>query len=195
MARGSKLPEIPDFESIERAAAGSHDQRGDLFGLIGNLVYTWSNNESLLVYLIMLLLQTDRPSALIVFGTLNTTRARVDLVQRLARVKVQDRELMQRLKGLTARFDAGTRLRNEYLHAMFSLDASGRITHTHSMRIEERGRTLRFGTKRAMDEERMEALRAEIRSLNALNREFWQLLSALETHLDGRGKDERPKAR
>ncbi|RIX99551.1 hypothetical protein D3218_13850 [Aureimonas flava] len=195
MARGSKLPEIPDFDSLETAAAGSHGQRTELFGLIGNLVYTWSNNESLLVYLVMLLLQTDRPSALIVFGTLNTTRARVDLVQRLARVKVQDRELQQRLKGLMARFDAGTRLRNEYLHAMFSVDEAGRITHTHAMRIEERGRTIRFGTQRAMDEERLEALRTEIRSMNRLNREFWLFLSALEAHLDGGAKGEDPKTR
>lgn len=194
MARGSKLPEIPDFESLEIAAAASQAQRTELFGLIGNLVYTWSNNESLLVYLIMLLLQTDRPSALIVFGTLNTTRARVDLVQRLARVKVQDRDLMRRLKGLMARFDGGTRLRNEYLHAMFSVDGAGRITHTHSMRIEERGQTLRFGTQRAMDAERLEALRGEIRSMNALNREFWIFLSALEAHLDG-GKGGESKIR
>jgi hypothetical protein len=49
--------------------------------LIGNLVVSWSNNETLLIYILMLLLDTDQSSAAIVFASLNTTRARLDLIR------------------------------------------------------------------------------------------------------------------
>ena len=40
----------------------------------------------------MVLLQADEPSAAIVFSTLNTTRARLDLVNRVAPIKISDRK-------------------------------------------------------------------------------------------------------
>jgi hypothetical protein len=61
--------------------------------LIGNLVHCWSNNESLFIYILMLLMETDEATAAIVFATLNTTRARIDLIERLAKIKVGDRKV------------------------------------------------------------------------------------------------------
>lgn len=194
MTSPSQLPPRPDFETIEAAArdADATAARGDVFALIGHMSFSWSNNESLLVYFIMLLLGCDRASALIVFGTLNTSRARVDLVQRLARVKLADRALAGEMKRLLARFDAGTRLRNEFLHAMFTVDAAGRITHTHAMRLEERAKGLRFGAAKSMDEARLETIRNEIRAMNELNRDLWAFLPRLESSLRGNPRS-RPK--
>ncbi|WP_062224103.1 hypothetical protein [Aureimonas sp. D3] len=185
MSPTSQLPPTPDFDAIETAArdAATAAARGDVFTLIGQMSYSWSNNESLLVYFIMLLLRCDRASALIVFGTLNTSRARVDLVQRLARVKLADRALSGELKRLMARFESGTRLRNDLLHAMFTVNEAGEITHTHAMRLEERAKGLRFGAAKPMDGARIEAIRHEIQAMNELNRDLWRFLPGLEAHL------------
>ncbi|WP_019995951.1 hypothetical protein [Aureimonas ureilytica] len=181
----TRLPPTPDFEAIEAAAReeAATAARGDVFAMIGHLSFSWSNNESLLAYFIMLLLRCDRDAALIVFGTLNTSRARVDLVQRLARVKLADRALAGELKRLLARFETGTRMRNDLLHAMFTVDEAGRITHTHAMRLEDRAKGLRFGAAKPMDGERIEAIRAEIRAMNELNRDLWNFLPRLEAAL------------
>ena len=54
------------------------------------------NNESLFIYVLMLLLRTDQTAAVaLVFATLNTTRARLDLVQRLAKATITDRALLR----------------------------------------------------------------------------------------------------
>src|SRR5690606_145654 len=53
--------------------------------LIGKLNYTWTNTESLLIHLIAGLAKVDKETAVIIFLTLNTTRARIDLVERLAK--------------------------------------------------------------------------------------------------------------
>src|SRR5688500_19386818 len=86
------LPPRPDFETMEAAAPASAERRTSILALIGNLVFSWSNNESLFIYVLMLLLRTDQTAAALVFATLNTTRARLELVQRMAKTTITDHE-------------------------------------------------------------------------------------------------------
>src|ERR1700738_5242078 len=90
-----QLPPRPDFEAMAAAAPASADRRTLILSLIGNLIVSWSNNESLFIYVLMILLDADQASAAIVFSTLNTTRARLDLIQRLARDQREDDTLRQ----------------------------------------------------------------------------------------------------
>jgi hypothetical protein len=58
-----QLPPRPDFEALAAAAPASADRRTLILALIGNLIVSWSNNESLFIYVLMILLDTDRSSA------------------------------------------------------------------------------------------------------------------------------------
>ena len=176
----NRLPHRPDFETIDAAAPASADQRTAILALIGNVVFSWSNNESLLIYLLMLLLDTDETSSAIVFSTLNTTRARLDLIDRLARTNVTDRAVAKELAQLMDRFNACTRARNEFNHCMYRLDERGVITHTKSLKIElTRGR-LRWGDERPVDEARVKEMTAMLRELRTLNRDLWDFLPRLQ---------------
>ncbi|GLS31052.1 hypothetical protein SAMN04488498_1342 [Mesorhizobium albiziae] len=62
----------------------------DVLLVVGQLNYTWTNTESLLIYLIAGLAKVDKETAIIIFLTLNTTRARIELVERLAKMKKTD---------------------------------------------------------------------------------------------------------
>lgn len=179
----SNLPAAPDFEAMRAAAYATAGRRAEIFALIGHLTFSWSNNESMFIYVVMLLLRTDEAAAAIVFGTLNTTRARLDLVQRLAKARITDPAIAARLAKLIKTFDEGTRLRNEFNHAMYTVDGSGAITATHAMRIEERKGRLEFGRERAMDEARLAQLGETIQRMNGLNRDLWAFLPELEAHL------------
>src|SRR5262245_51692553 len=110
----SHLPPKPDFTAIEAAALKSGGRRTVTLTLIGNLVHCWSNNESLSIYILILLMNTDEPSAAIVFATLNTTRARIDLIERLAKIKITDKQVENRLDDIIERFSETTRTRNEF---------------------------------------------------------------------------------
>lgn len=179
-----QLPPMPDFEAIEAVAPKSADHRTSILALIGNLVFSWSNNESLFIYLLMLLLKTDQTSAAIVFATLNTTRARLDLIQRLARVHVHDHELDKTLNDIIERFNDCTRIRNEFNHCMYMVDSRGEITHTHSIKIVETRKRLQFGEVRPMDEQRLKEMMAATHELKRLNRDIWQFLPRLQKHLE-----------
>jgi hypothetical protein len=185
----AKLPPIPDFESIEAVAPKSADRRTSILALIGNLVFSWSNNESLFIYLLMVLLKTDQTSAAVVFATLNTTRARLDLIQRLARLQVKDRALARELTQMIERFNECTRVRNEFNHCMYGVSGRGEITHTHSIRIVETKKQLQLGEVRPMDERRIKEMIATINELKLLNREIWDYLPRLEKHLGNNRND------
>jgi hypothetical protein len=174
------LPPMPDFAAVEAAASSrAGDQQQQLLQLIGTLSLTWSNNESLFIYVLMILLDTDEVTAAVVFSTLNTTRARLDLITRLAALKVTDRIAAQGLARLVKRFDAGTRVRNEFGHCTYTIDEAGRITHTHAMRVQQAGGRLSFGEARPVDAARLSELSDAIRQMKRLNRDLWAFLPHL----------------
>ncbi|HET9716534.1 MAG TPA: hypothetical protein VFP60_10165 [Pseudolabrys sp.] len=177
------LPPKPDFAAIEAAAPKGASRRMAILTLIGNLVYCWSNNESLFIYVLMLLMDSDEVAAAVVFGTLNTTRARIDLIERLARLKIKDKAVQQKLEKVIERFNDTTRIRNEFNHCMYVVDARGEITHTNHMRVQDvRGR-LQLGTVRPMDDARIKEMQEAVRSMTRLNREIWDFLGVLQAHL------------
>jgi hypothetical protein len=178
-----RLPPRPGFEAIEAAALETASRRTLILALIGNISFSWSNNESMFIYVLMLLLNTDQTSAAIIFSTLNTTRARIDLVQRLSAVNVTDQQIASRLRSLVERFNACTKARNEFNHCMYALNEAGEITHTHSMKISETRSGIKFGSVRPIDNERLQEMQQIISELKSLNRDLWDLLPVLEHHI------------
>ena len=59
----------------------------DVLLLVGQLNYSWTNTESLLIHLIAGLARVDKETAIVIFLTLNTSKARIDLVERLAKLQ------------------------------------------------------------------------------------------------------------
>jgi hypothetical protein len=180
----SHLPQKPDFGAIEAKARQSAERRNFILALIGNLVYTWSNNESMFIYVLMLLLKTDEVSATVVFATLNTTRARIDLIERLAKIRISDRAIAKNLDRITDRFNELTKIRNEFNHCLYAVDDLGEITDTQSIRLQEVRGNLQLGVPRKMDETRINEMLSAIRGLTRLNREIWDFLPRLKNHLD-----------
>jgi hypothetical protein len=178
LTRG-KLPPTPDFAAIEREAQKYADRKTMILALIGNLIFSWSNNESMFIYVLMVLLETDEATAAVVFVTLNTTRARLDLILRLAALKVADPAVARTLNGLIRQFNNLTRLRNEFNHCMYVLNEHGEITHIRAMRLEEDKHGLSFGATQEMNDARVEQIIDAVRRLTKLNREIWEFLPRL----------------
>src|ERR1700738_2626466 len=181
-----QLPPRPDFEAMAAAAPASADRRTLILSLIGNLIVSWSNNESLFIYVLIILLETDPASAAIVFATLNTTRARLDLIQRLSKIKLRDEKLDKALSKLIDRFNRSTALRNEFNHCLYITDAAGQITHTQSMRLVESREHLQFGISKPLDDARLKHMIEAAREMSNINRDIWELLPLLQLHLQSR---------
>ncbi|HVC52986.1 MAG TPA: hypothetical protein VND87_13275 [Stellaceae bacterium] len=182
MAR-AQLPQMPDFAALETEATKFADRQTMILALIGNLVFSWANNESMFIYILMILLDSDEATAAIVFATLNTTRARIDLIQRLASVKVTEPEIARTLTALIKQFNTCTRLRNEFNHCMYVVNEHGEITHLQSMRLEEGRGQLRFGVTRKLDGDAIQQIIQLIERLKTLNRDIWAFLPRLQASI------------
>ena len=183
MSDTTKVFGRPDFPSLDAAAASSADRRTFMLALVGNLSFAWSNNESLFIYLIRALMQTDEASSVIVFVTLNTARSRLELVERLGRAKVRDPALRRELETLIRRFDDGTKIRNEFNHCMYGIDAEGVLSHTQAFRIRDVGGKQALEPPKPIDEARVALLLKTIEEMKLLNRAIWELLPRLHAHV------------
>jgi hypothetical protein len=141
---------------------------------IGKLNYAWTNTESLLIHLIAGLSGMDKEVATVVFLTLNTTRARIDMVERLSKLsRIQAKE-RDRILALTARIQRQSALRNRYNHCIYAFDGAGNMPRSILMRIADRKDKLLMGQMNNLDADAMKAVEDAIDELSLINRDIWQ---------------------
>lgn len=148
----------------------------DILLLVGQLNYAWTNTESLLIYLIGGLARTDRETAIIIFLTLNTTKARIELVERLAKMATVDPLLRKSVLSATERLTKQSRLRNKYSHCIYSFDETGTRASTQLMRLVESKDSVRYGKVEALDEPELKRITACIASIQDINKEMWSII-------------------
>lgn len=144
--------------------------------LIGQLNYTWTNTESLLIYLIAGLARVDKETAIVIFLTLNTTRARIELVERLAKLKRTPAECRGEVLAATEALTRQSRLRNKYSHCVYSFDESGSQGSTQLMRIFENKEELRYGKMESLNDPELDNIRACITRIGDVNKEIWGIV-------------------
>ncbi|WP_136635328.1 hypothetical protein [Pseudooceanicola onchidii] len=155
------------------ATSGSFDT---LLQLIGRLTYVWTNTESLLIHLIAGLSGTDKETATVIFLTLNTTRARVDLVERLAKLDRTPASDRKRVLALTHDVTRLSAVRNHYAHSIYSFDEEKGEVRTIMMRIADRKQDIRIGKTRSIDSEAIAEIEDNITHIADLNARFWALI-------------------
>ncbi|MFV0474485.1 MAG: hypothetical protein ACK5MQ_09825 [Pikeienuella sp.] len=144
--------------------------------LIGRLNYAWTNTESLFVHLIAGLTPTDKETAVVIFLTLNTMRARVDLVERLAKLDRTPEAQRRRILAATRRLVQLSAARNQYNHSIYSFDPATGDVRTILMRIADRKDGIKMGRTDALDERAMAQIQETIGELTRLNREIWAMV-------------------
>ncbi|AKS46941.1 hypothetical protein SAMN05444287_2065 [Octadecabacter temperatus] len=145
--------------------------------LIGKLNYSWTNTESLLIHLIAGLSDMDKEIATVVFLTLNTTRARIDMVERLSKLDRVDKVERERVLELTGRIQRQSALRNRYNHCIYAFDNEGENPRSILMRIADRKDKLMMGQVNDLDAAAAEAVKAAIAELRSINRDIWKTVS------------------
>lgn len=144
--------------------------------LIGKLNYSWTNTESLLIHVIAGLCGIDKNTAVIIFLTLNTTRARIDLVNRLSKREGADPQERDRILDITGRIQKLSALRNRYNHCIYAFDAEGGNPRTVLMRIADRKDTLRMGQVNELNDAAASDVEDAIQELQNINHDIWRMI-------------------
>jgi len=145
---------------------------------VGRLNYVWTNTESLLIYVIAHLLAVDKEAAIIVFLTLNTTRARIDLVERLAKRRSVPKPERVAVLGAMARLKRESKVRNKYNHSIYTFDEHGDISGTQLMRLVEYDDAIRYGKVEQMNDREMQELEKSISEIADISKALWQFIHA-----------------
>ncbi len=165
--------QLPGRQRVQPGAADNGPSRADLPRLLGNLLCTWSSNDSLLVSVMMLLLETEQPSAAVVFAALGTTNARTDLVRHLSLLKVSDPQARATLKDIVDRFDDADRMREEIKRTIYGVDME---KHGGFSPVE----------RQPVDRKCLNRMIEACGNLRRLNRELRDLLPRLQAVIEGR---------
>ncbi len=144
--------------------------------LVGQLNYTWTNTESILIHLIAGLAKVDKETAIIVFLTLNTTRARIELVERLAKMQKTPPACRQSVLAVTGKLTRQAKLRNKYSHCIYSFDKTGTHGSTQLMRIVDGKDEVKYGKIEALDDKEVGRIQASIDDIKEINKEIWSIV-------------------
>ncbi|MEM9584315.1 MAG: hypothetical protein AAGA08_14495 [Pseudomonadota bacterium] len=156
----------------------NQDQFERLLLLLGRLNYTWTNTESLLIHFIAGLSKTNKDTAVVIFLTLNTMRARVDLVERLAKMDSVDPEKREAVLSLTRQMLKLSRLRNQYNHSIYAFDPESGAASAILMRIADRKRDIKVGKATQIDQSALQEIEQAISDLTELNARIWSTIVA-----------------
>lgn len=143
---------------------------------IGRLTCVWTNTESLLVHVTAGLLGCDKDRALLVYLTLSTTRARLDLVERLAKSAFTPAAQGKAVLEVSGRLAKLSGARNFYNHALYALDPQDGAISTIQMRVQDRGAEVKIGRRQPLDAAAICDLQQVTASVAALNHDLWRLI-------------------
>jgi len=146
--------------------------------LVGQLNYTWTNIECLMIYLIAGLAKVDKETAIIIFLTLNTTRARVELVERLAKMPKTSPACRQAVLTVTEKLTRQAKLRNKYSHCIYSFDETGTHASTQLMRIVDGKDEVRYGKIEELDDKEVNRVQDSIEAIRGINKDIWAIVES-----------------
>ena len=148
-----------------------------LFSLIGKLNYSFTNTESLLIHLIAGLAKTDKETSSVIFLTLNTTRARMSLVERLSKNKKVDEHLRSEVLDITKEIARILKIKNKYNHCIYSFDNDAGQASTILMKIFDKKDEIKLGKLGHIDDKELDKLQQIIDDVEKLNRNIWRFLT------------------
>lgn len=159
-------------------AATPKTEFNELLSLLGRLNYVWTNTESVLIHIIAGLARTDTDTATLIFLTLNTTRARLNLVERLAKLEREPASLRDEILGLTKRLAKALALKNRYNHCIYAFDTEDGSAQAILMRVQDTAKEIRYGKSQAVDADTIERTRRALDDLKDINAHLWAIIKA-----------------
>jgi hypothetical protein len=174
MPRSKQIPKVP----IHGKAA----HNGAFLVAIGNLIINWANNESVFLAMLQLLVGGGRLTGAIIWNSQRTSNARVELVGKLCRERIEDCELLKDITDAINHFKTLSRTRNFYCHSTYNYSSELILSTVHGVTAPQEGAPISFKTKK-MDLATLNEIGHVSVELSQLNRALWALVIRLQNSL------------
>ncbi|RFC66516.1 hypothetical protein DYI37_00445 [Fulvimarina endophytica] len=143
---------------------------------VGELNYTWTNTESLLVHVIAGLAGVDKETATVIFLTLSNSRSRIALVERLAKLERTSADRRKAILEATGLLTRCQKLRNHYNHCLYAFDEHHLPTKTINLRIVETKDSLRLDGSRDIDHRTFAEFETSLADMRKANERLWSII-------------------
>lgn len=150
---------------------------------IGYVNYAWTNTESLLIHVLAGLLDarphTAKNTATIIHLTLNTTRARIDLIERLCKQENPPlpADATSRIVKLMSEMKRLSAIRNQLNHSLYAFDPELGIMRSIQMKIADRKAGLTYGREKELGRDSVEELDSVLAQIRGANAALWNVIS------------------
>lgn len=142
--------------------------------VIGGLVVAWANNESVFQVVLRCLLNTDEKAAAVAWYHQRTSQGRLDLIMKLARLRITDDKLLNDLAEIVGQFGTLSRRRNFYCHAVYDHGDAREIQSATGVTLTQDGYPIRV-EKKWLNRATMNEIGQTVLALNQLNLHVWSV--------------------
>lgn len=173
----------PGQKSVSIPILGKVEHNSGPALAIGGLIIACANNESVFMAMIQAFISGGDHSAAIVWHSLRTATARMELLERLAREQlVEHAELVKEIKQCIKAFKGLSRLRNFLAHGTYNYDKDLYLRSVTGMAFTEDGYPLTSETKQ-IDRATMNEIAHGTVEFAKLNQRLWAVVPKIEDAL------------
>ena len=150
---------------------------------VGTLVANWSVIETLFYGLLEVLAgRAKTDTARVIWLSLRTTEARLNLILQLAKVQTIAPVTAKDVESMCNRFTGISKVRNWFCHAVYRADASGKLQFLENTRLGHADDPLSVERK-PLNKATLNEISHTIGEASQLNRDLWLLLIRLHETL------------
>jgi hypothetical protein len=128
--------------------------------------------------MLQLLLNREAKAAPIIWYSHRTTQARLQLVARLSRERLEDAALLTDIERPISQFEGFSRVRNFYCHAMYNYSEDLQLSSVTSATLTQEGDPIRL-TIKPMDNTTLNEITSTTMNLMEFNLTIWSVVSRL----------------
>ena len=170
-----------DEQIVHLTPAENHDRI--FYEALGSLHVHWSNCESVLVIIIMLLSGVQRKSLDIFWCSQKNTSARIDLAWSLAKEHLKKKKLRNDIKAILQDFRGHTKVRNLYSHGQYIFDEHGgeiRMAKFYGRDLTPSADKTIKRTNKVCNKRMLDHIKGTIVQLGKINERMWDFAFILE---------------
>lgn len=153
------------------------------WGHLGQYVVNVSNNETLFLAILRILINGEENSAEMIWYSQKSTVGRLELVLRISRDQHPESLATEKLEQLAEQFKSLSRLRNFYCHASYTYEDDGNLNYATGATFRNIGTPIKI-TRKKITKGVINSIIDTMQKLTKLNGELWQLINDYEKLTD-----------
>jgi hypothetical protein len=172
-------------KAVKLTIVGDSAHNSGIQMAIGGLMIGWSNNESVFMAMLQCLIGGGTHSASIVWHSIRTTQARLDLIYKLSREQIKDQSLLDEMQVAIRNFKGLSGVRHFFAHATYGYSDDLKLASASSVTLTADGYPHK-SERKVFDLATINEINHATLELAKINQRLWDLVIRVQDALEVR---------